>query len=75
VVTADRAAALAAVHEQAPHLSVADLDELPSVLTGTVEEIADALVRHRARFGIAYLTVRESAMAEFAPVVAELGRR
>lgn len=68
-------------HEAARHwksllpqriLDVDDLLEAPQLLLGEHEQIAEQLVRRRARYGFSYITVFEPAMAEFAPVLAEL---
>jgi probable F420-dependent oxidoreductase len=47
----------------------------PMALVGTVPQLVDALRRHRSRWGISYYVVPAPAMADFAPVVAELTGR
>ncbi|MET9878538.1 TIGR03621 family F420-dependent LLM class oxidoreductase [Actinacidiphila glaucinigra] len=74
VVTADRAAAVRDVAPHAPHLGEEELLDLPTLLVGTVAEIAEQLRRGRERFGFGYVTVLEPAMEAFAPVIAELRR-
>ncbi|WP_431964668.1 TIGR03621 family F420-dependent LLM class oxidoreductase [Actinacidiphila sp. bgisy160] len=74
VITDDRAAA---VHEFAPHapyLDEKELLDLPTLLVGTVAEIAEQLRRGRERLGFSYVTVLEPAMEAFAPVIEELRR-
>jgi probable F420-dependent oxidoreductase len=44
----------------------------PHTLIGSVEEIIEKLQARRAEFGISYVTVGDSAMDDFAPVVAAL---
>ncbi len=49
--------------------TLANLDELPTILLGTPQEIADRLRANRERFGFDYITVLESSMEAFAPVI------
>jgi hypothetical protein len=44
----------------------------PHALLGEVEEICDRLRARRERFGIHYVTVPDTALTAFAPVVAKL---
>ncbi|MFI8181192.1 TIGR03621 family F420-dependent LLM class oxidoreductase [Actinacidiphila glaucinigra] len=74
VVTGDRAAAVRELAPHAPHLDEEELLDLPTLLVGTVTEIAEQLRRGRERFGFGYVTVLEPAMEAFAPVIAELRR-
>ncbi|MER6311136.1 LLM class F420-dependent oxidoreductase [Streptomyces sp. NPDC001657] len=46
--------------------------EVPTLLIGTPRQMAEQLREHRERFGFSYLTVLDSALEEFAPVLAEL---
>jgi probable F420-dependent oxidoreductase len=46
--------------------------EVPLVLVGTVDEVCDTLRRRREEYGPSYITVQESAMRDFAPVVERL---
>ncbi|MFD6163340.1 LLM class F420-dependent oxidoreductase [Nocardia sp. NPDC060256] len=49
---------------------VADTPEdLPTLLIGTPEEIADRVRAHRDRYGFSYITVLEHSMEQFAPVI------
>jgi probable F420-dependent oxidoreductase len=74
VLTDDRAATAEALAAYAPHLTPEQLAEIPTLLFGTVKEIADQLRAHRDRFGFSYVTVLEPSMAEMAEVIAELRR-
>ena len=46
--------------------------EVPLVLVGTVDQICDTLRQRREEYGPSYITVQESAMRDFAPVVERL---
>ncbi|MFZ0217596.1 MAG: TIGR03621 family F420-dependent LLM class oxidoreductase [Candidatus Dormiibacterota bacterium] len=46
--------------------------EMPSVVIGTAEGIAERLLRHRERLGFSYYVVPRASLVEFAPVVARL---
>ncbi|MFC9978200.1 hypothetical protein [Gordonia sp. NPDC127522] len=61
---------LTAKHELS--MSTQEFLDLPSVLIGSVSDIAARLVDLRERTGISYLTVLEPALEVFAPVIAEL---
>jgi probable F420-dependent oxidoreductase len=47
----------------------------PNVLIGGVDAVADRLLEQRERFGASYLTVHQSGMENFAPLVARLAGR
>ncbi len=49
-----------------------DVDDMPLVLIGTVEQIVERLRERRARWGFSYVVVHEAEMEAFAPVVAAL---
>lgn len=49
-----------------------EMREHPHALFGSVDTICEELERRRERFGISYVTVGDSAMEAFAPVVARL---
>jgi probable F420-dependent oxidoreductase len=53
-------------------LTQAEMLKHPHALFGGVDTIVDELQRRRETFGISYVTVPDSAMADFAPVVARL---
>lgn len=50
----------------------ADLPEHPNVLLGSVEAIVERLQERRQLYGVNYVTVQQSDMRAFAPVVAKL---
>jgi hypothetical protein len=51
-------------------MAVTELAEIPYVLVGTVDEIADEVLRARDRWGITYFAVRS--LEDFAPVIARV---
>jgi probable F420-dependent oxidoreductase len=53
-------------------LTPEEMREHPHALFGEVEAICDALLARRERFGLHYVTVPDTALAAFAPVVAKL---
>lgn len=69
LVTEDRESALAALQAFAPEMTAEQLDAVPILLVGTVEQIADQLREQRKRYGFTYITVLETDVAEFAPVL------
>jgi probable F420-dependent oxidoreductase len=70
IVTDDRHAAAEKLLEQAgPVMSVDDLLETPFALIGTVEELAEQIMRGRERYGFTYYTVHAPYMDAFAPVI------
>ncbi|WP_227999901.1 LLM class F420-dependent oxidoreductase [Nocardia australiensis] len=65
----DRAAVLEVFGPALPP-EVADTpEELPTLLIGTPEEMAQRLRDRRERYGISYITVLEDSMENFAPVI------
>ena len=72
MVTEDRRAALADLRRFAPEMSVDEIGELPTLLVGSVRQIADQVVEMRERFGITYVTVLERSLDAFAPVLERL---
>jgi hypothetical protein len=53
-------------------LSADDMLDHPNVLIGTIDEMVDRLIERRERYGISYVTVNDSTMEVFAPVVERL---
>ncbi|CAB4861692.1 unannotated protein [freshwater metagenome] len=53
-------------------LSADDMLVHPHALFGTPAQIADELIRRRELYGISYITINDSAMDAFAPVVEQL---
>ncbi|MFD3588047.1 LLM class F420-dependent oxidoreductase [Streptomyces sp. NPDC058683] len=71
-ITDDPQSALGPLLERRPELTLAQALALPTVLVGTVEEVAGRVRGLRERYGFSYLTVLEPYMEAFAPVLAEL---
>ncbi|SFW54605.1 LLM class F420-dependent oxidoreductase [Amycolatopsis australiensis] len=72
-VTEDRKAALEEfVDAFQGRMTVDQLAELPTVLTGKPAEVAEQIRAHRERFGLTYFTVLEHNMEQFAPVLEHL---
>jgi hypothetical protein len=55
-------------------LSPAELGELPSVLAGNADQIAEQLHAHRERFGITYYSIRAVEAEAFGKVLRVLRR-
>ena len=53
----------------------ADARDIPLTLVGSTDEIVEALLRRRDRWGFTYTVVPDDAMEAFAPVVARLSAR
>lgn len=71
-VTDGRAAALERLRPYDATRSADELGELPVLLVGTAEQIADRLRAQRERFGFTYITVLEKDMTAFADVIERL---
>ena len=70
-VTDDAAQSLASEAELiGDGMTATELAEIPYVLIGTVNEIADEILRARDRWGITYFAVR--ALDDFAPIIARV---
>lgn len=74
-VVADNPAPAVAQFAQVFGLSEEDMLAHPHALFGSAAAIAEELQRRREAFGISYITVPDSAMEAFAPVVAALSGR
>jgi probable F420-dependent oxidoreductase len=70
IVTDDADAATANLCRRVDGVSADDVAEIPYVLIGTVDEIADKLRLCRQRWGISYFVVRDH--DQFAPVISKL---
>jgi len=68
VITEDREQAATQLAKKFP-LPIEILLNIPYLLIGTIEEIADQIKRYRAQYGISYFGVFEQYMKDFAPVV------
>ncbi|MCU1684604.1 MAG: cxm18 [Amycolatopsis sp.] len=69
VITDNRAAALDEATAMFAGLTAAQLGEMPIVQFGTPEQVAEQIRVNRKRFGFTYLTVSESDLEAFAPVI------
>ncbi|MDX3190254.1 TIGR03621 family F420-dependent LLM class oxidoreductase [Streptomyces sp. MN03-5084-2B] len=71
-ITDHRRAALEEARELVPHLGVEELGALATVLVGSVETVAEQLLRTRETLGVSYFTVLEDDLERLAPVIARL---
>lgn len=74
VVTPDEAAGEAAAGQFGKMfgLEAQDIVDHPNCLIGTLDQITERLIERRERYGISYVTVGDSSMEAFAPVVERL---
>jgi probable F420-dependent oxidoreductase len=73
VETDDRRAAVERLRaELGNDMTVDEALETPFLLIGTVDEMAEQVVRNRARYGFSYITVHDPYMEAFAPVIERL---
>jgi probable F420-dependent oxidoreductase len=56
-------------------MTLDDMLKTPFLLIGTVEEMAEQLIRCRERYGFSYITVHEPSIDAFAPVIEQLRGR
>ncbi|WP_019925375.1 TIGR03621 family F420-dependent LLM class oxidoreductase [Nocardia sp. BMG111209] len=70
-ITGDPATTLAGIATML-RVPAEGLGDHPNVLVGTVDEVADRLRERRETFGANYITVQQSEIDAFAPVVARL---
>lgn len=54
-------------------ISVEQVLEMPSIVIGSVEQIAEQISQRRERYGFSYYIVSDQYIHQFAPVVAQLG--
>ncbi|MGK4585144.1 TIGR03621 family F420-dependent LLM class oxidoreductase [Kitasatospora sp. HPMI-4] len=73
--TDDRRKAAEALRRRSPYLTVSQIAEVPTLLFGTAQEMAAALLERRERYGISYVCVQERDLTAFAPVVELLSGR
>ncbi|GLY67458.1 LLM class F420-dependent oxidoreductase [Amycolatopsis taiwanensis] len=71
-VTEDRMGVLEQLRQYGPTLTLDQLGELPTLLVGTPEQIAEQLQENKERFGLNYVTVLEPSLDAFAQVIARL---
>ena len=75
-ITDDREEAGERLRESwAPHLAIDEFLAAPTVLVGTVDEMAADLEERRQRLGLTYVSVLEPAMEDFALVVERLNNK
>ncbi|MRH90670.1 hypothetical protein GFY24_25055 [Nocardia sp. SYP-A9097] len=72
VAPEERSAATDYLADNLPPDFSGDLEDLPVVLFGTPDQIADTLRERRKTFGFNYITVLEHNMEKLAPVIALL---
>jgi hypothetical protein len=53
-------------------MTVDEVLETPFLLIGTIDEMAEQVIRNRERYGFTYLTVHDPYMEAFAPVIERL---
>jgi probable F420-dependent oxidoreductase len=69
-ITDNAEAAFQRIIQQIEGLTIDDAREIPYLLVGTVDQIAEKIVRCGQRWGITYFTVRS--LDDFAPVISSL---
>jgi probable F420-dependent oxidoreductase len=70
LVTGDRQQAAAGLAEQYRHtVTAAEILQNPFLFVGTIEEMAEQVIRNRDRYGFTYYTVHEPYLDTFAPVI------
>lgn len=75
VTTAEQRAAAIAEASASLRLAEEDIVDMPTLLIGTVDEIVDALIERRERFGVSYVVVVPDATRAMAPIVERLSGR
>jgi hypothetical protein len=53
-------------------MAAEEIGENPFLFVGTVEEMAEQVIRNRARYGFTYYTVHEPYLDAFAPVISQV---
>ena len=70
MVTGDRPTAAADLAEQyQATITAEEILETPFLFVGTIEEMAEQIIRNRDRYGFTYYTVHEPYLEAFAPVI------
>ena len=70
MVTGDRPTAAADLAEQYQGtITAGEILETPFLFVGTIEEMAEQIIRNRDRYGFTYYTVHEPYLEAFAPVI------
>jgi probable F420-dependent oxidoreductase len=68
-VTDNRKATLEKLADFAPDLSLEERAEIPGLLVGTAQQIADKLKKNHERLGFGYITVLEGGLEAMGPVI------
>jgi alkanesulfonate monooxygenase SsuD/methylene tetrahydromethanopterin reductase-like flavin-dependent oxidoreductase (luciferase family) len=68
-LTTKRRAMLEALQHIAPSLSIEERGDVPGLLVGTAQQIADKLLNNRERYGFSYVTVLEHSLEAMAPII------
>jgi probable F420-dependent oxidoreductase len=68
-LTTERHATLESVQYLAPSLTVEERAEVPGLLVGTAQQIADKLKHNRERYGVSYITVLDHSLQAMAPII------
>ena len=70
MVTGDRGNAAAGLAKQyRGPMTAEEILENPFLFVGTIEEMAEQIIRNRDRYGFTYYTVHEPYLDTFAPVI------
>lgn len=74
IITQDQQEAIAGFVRENQHEGVTpeQVEQNPYLLIGSVDQIAERLLRWREQLGISYIVAREDALQSFAPVIARL---
>lgn len=75
VDTAEQRAAAIAEAGAALQLPAAEIEDMPTLLIGTVDEIVDTLIDRRERYGVSYVVVVPDDVRNAAPIVERLTGR
>lgn len=68
-ITDDRKGMLGELQKYDANMSIDELGELPTLLVGTPEQIAEQLRENREKLGLTYITVLEHNLDTFGPVI------
>ena len=70
LVTGDRRSAAAGLAEQyRGTLTAGEILETPFLFVGTIQQMAEQILRNRDRYGFTYYTIHEPHLDDFAPVI------
>jgi len=68
-VTTEWHAQLDSLQYLAPSLSIEERADVPGLLVGTAQQIADKVQHNRERYGFSYITVLEHSLEAMAPII------